>query len=202
MASGIVRASCSLTIRRREGAEVSKKQISTAAGQAVTDTRQHRIDHGLCPECGEEAAPYYLCEQHRRKASLGRILRSAATRGVLRISKRGGRNWYSVDTGCRPASDVNWPGKTIFDMNENDKRLRPRLGRRPVDIDETLIGIFVDSGRPLQYDEIISAWGRLRSKRKTASLAGDMTAIIEAQRRRAARNAKRARDSNDNPPTR
>lgn len=162
--------------------------------ETTTDRRQHRIDHGLCPECGEEAAPYYLCANHRQLGSLTRMLNKMADRGIIQKSKDGRSNTYGIPSGWsgRKIDEFNW-GKMLFEMEDGDKRLRPRMGRRPIDLDETLISIFTDAGRPLQMEEILAAWGKLRSKRKHASLAGDMTALIEAQRKRDERNAKRGR---------
>jgi hypothetical protein len=155
--------------------------------------RQYRIDHGLCPYCGEEAAPYYLCTKHREIGALGRLLDRSVARCILSREKDKGRVYYNKPTGFNPptAADFEWRD-TYFDMKPNDKRRRPRMGKRPVDLDETLIEIFETAGRPLQMHEILEAWGRLRTKRKTSSLAGDMRAIIEAKRHREAKNAKRA----------
>lgn len=155
--------------------------------------RQHRIDHGLCPECGEEAAPYYLCPTHRLKGSVSRMMGRMADSGIVIKGKDGQQTTYSVSSGWETKFDEFACGTTLFDMDPDDKRLRPRLGRRPVDLDETLISIFVQAGRPLQMEEICAAWGKLRSKRKHATLAADMAALIAAQRKRDERNAKRAR---------
>lgn len=154
--------------------------------------RQYRIDHGLCPVCGDEAAPYYLCHKHRQIGMVGRMLKLMAQRGVVEQSKENGRNYYRVAPGHeRRVDEFSWRPRGS-ELDPNDKRFRPRLGRRPVDLDETLVQIFLDAGRPLQIEEVVAAWGRLRSKRKTESLAGDMRALIEAQRLRDMRNAKRA----------
>jgi hypothetical protein len=49
---------------------------------AVT-RHQYRIDHGLCPECGKEAAPYYRCDNHRQIGAIGRMLNHVAERGIV-----------------------------------------------------------------------------------------------------------------------
>ena len=157
------------------------------------ERRQYRIDHGLCPYCGEDAAPYYLCQRHREIGALSRLLYRSAARGIISREKEKGRVYYSKPRAFNPPKfdDFEW-NDTFFDMKPDDKRRRPRLGKRPVDLDETLIEIFETAGKRLQMHEILEAWGKLRTKRKTTSLAGDMRAIIEAQRRRDAKNAKRA----------
>lgn len=158
-----------------------------------TKSRQYRIDHGLCPLCGKEAAPYYLCHSCRQTAMIGRMCDLMAKRGVVKRLKDKGRVYYQIPPGWngRSTKDFNWSPCGI-DLKDTDKRLRPRIGRRPVDLDETLTEIFMEAGTPLTMEEIVAAWGRLRSKRKTSSLAGDMTAIIAAERRRNERNARRA----------
>ncbi len=152
--------------------------------------RQYRIDHGRCPECGEESAPYYLCTKHREIGAVGRMMNQMAERGVVK-KERIGRHTKPEGFNGRSIDEFTW-AKRLWELDPDDKRFRPRLGRRPVDLDETLIGIFQEAGRPLQMEEIVAAWGKLRSKRKTRSLAGDMAAIIAAQQRREERNAKRA----------
>ena len=160
--------------------------------ETAAQKRQYRVDHGLCPVCGNEAAPYYLCPTHREMRALGRLLDKMADRGVIQKERRSGKNFYLSPPGWKGAdmADFRWHD-TIYDMKPNDKRLRPRMGRRPIDLDETLIGIFREAGKPLDMDEILFAWGKLRSKRKQASLASDMTTIIAAQRKRKMRAAKR-----------
>ena len=159
-------------------------------------SRKYRIDHGLCPACGKEAAPYYLCERCRHQDSLRKMLHKMADHGIIDRHKEG-RDLYWCPPSKPPPVTPDllrfWNANTIWDMDPDDPRRRPRLGRRPVDLMDTLIGIFREANRPLQEAEVIAAWAKLRSKRKTQSLAGDMTALINAQRRRDERNAKRAR---------
>jgi hypothetical protein len=155
------------------------------------ERKQYRIDHGLCPLCGKEAVPYYLCQEHRSRNAFTRMLNRMSDRGIISREKDGGKVYYKHLPGGRSVHDFPW-GKMLWEMDSNDKRLRPRLGRRPVDLDDTLIEIFETAGKPLRIDEIIAAWGKLRSKRKTESLAGDMRTIIAAQHKRDAKNARRA----------
>lgn len=163
-------------------------------GCSVTpaERRRHRVDHGLCPSCGKEAAPYYLCPDCRTKASMLRMLNTMARRGIIDKSRRGRDSLWSIEKGKdRPQIDQFRWGKYLLEMDDSDKRLRPRMGQRPIDLDETLMSIFRDAGKPLSMEEIYHAWGRLRSRRKTGTLAGDMSKIIAAQRRREGRSARR-----------
>jgi hypothetical protein len=159
------------------------------------ERRQHRVDHGLCPQCGKEAAPYYLCPDCRSLGSMTRLLNKMAREGLAVKAKQGRCNVFSPGPRIDAEDRFEKWGKFVWDMKPDDKRLKPRLGRRPVDLDETLLSIFTDAGKPLSIEEVCAAWGRLRTRRKTASLAGDMTAIIKAQRRREERAAKRATPS-------
>lgn len=164
-----------------------------------TKSKQYRIDHGLCPTCGKEAAPYYLCWDHRSIRSLTNVLNKGVGLGIFEAEKKNGRNTYFRRGPRIYDPNVHLTGTYLWDMDPDDKRLRPRMGRRPIDLDETLIGIFETAGKPLTMDEIMFAWGSLRNRRKTASLAGDMTAIVLAQRKRDERAAKRLAVMNKQP---
>lgn len=156
-------------------------------------SKQYRVEHGLCPACGKESAPYYLCSDCRFKGAIVHRLKRMVKAGAIETSKSGNSTLYKPAPNMIEIADTMRWGKEIFGKagsDSTDGRLRPRLGRRPVDLDETLVGIFFDAGKPLTMEEVVTAWGRLRSKRKTESLAGDMRAIIEAQRKRDRRAAK------------
>jgi hypothetical protein len=162
------------------------------------ERRKYRVDHGLCPICGGEAAPYYLCGRHRSIASIRRLMNKAAKRGLVTKSPDGSARLYGVPTEYRGKPELwkqRWEGfdwgTYLGDMDEDDKRRRPRINRQPVDLLPMLLQVFADADLPLSEEEIILAWGKLRSRRKTGSLAGDMTKLILAQRRRERRNAKR-----------
>lgn len=166
-----------------------ERQVATATeSMKATERRAYRIDHGMCPECGKEAAPYYLCFECRKLGSMRRMLTRMADLGIIeKIKRHKGRfdAFKSVESGKRVANFA-W-NQTLWDMPAEDARRKPRINRRPIDLDETLFGIFREAGHPLQMEEIYEAWGRLRSKRKHGTLAGDMAAIIAARRRREAR---------------
>lgn len=154
-----------------------------------------RLAKGLCPRCGKEAAPYRLCQDHRFEGTIARFLRAAQKAGYLERTAppSGPRNrvWVRATEKARSDKDKNWLDVTFRSAEQGDKRLRPRLGRVPVDVEREIIGILMAFGRPATIEEIVAAWGNLREERKTASLAGDMVALISAQRRREERNMKR-----------
>lgn len=156
-----------------------------------TKSKQYRVDHGLCPNCGEEAAPYYLCHKCRDLTALTRQLNRMVDQGVLERERLGRGFGYSVNKTSGKTLDDFVAYKAWIDLSPDDKRRRPRLGRRPIDLDETLIGIFQNAGIPLTIEEVVAAWGHLRSQRRHETLATDMTVIIKAQRKRDDRAAKR-----------
>lgn len=161
--------------------------MSGTTKQTAKERRVFRVEHGLCPECGKESAPYYLCHDHRAIGMIGRMMNRMTEHGAVEKSRKGRHVYYKIAPDGMKKLDTFKYGVTGFDMDKDDKRLRPRMGKRPIDLDETLLSIFRTAGKPLQMEEIYSAWGKLRSKRKTQTLAGDMSAIIAAQRKRQAR---------------
>lgn len=147
------------------------------------NTRKRRVAAGLCPECGEEAAPYYLCPSCRFRRLLDRVLSKGERAGVFR---RAGRGMWMI--GDRNAD---------FDYREvtdpADKRLRPRLRGVPVDIERELMDIFRREGRPLTEAELVGLWGQLRVRPGRVSAAQDMAYIQQAQDKRRRRAEKRLR---------
>lgn len=151
---------------------------------------QDRASRGLCPQCGKEAAPYYLCADHRTIAMIRNFLNQAAERGAVTKEKRGNKIYWSP-RDIAAFDQIKWHPRGS-ELSTNDKRLRPRLGRVPVEIDKELLRLACDIGHPFTSEEMVAAWGRLREQRKGGTIAGNMAAIIQAQRRREKRNARRA----------
>lgn len=153
---------------------------------------QERLAKGLCPRCGEEAAPYRLCFSHRAEEMIRRCLRNGVTAGAIDAVREGGRVTYGL-TKAGEDKTAPWDFRAAFEGKAgwNDKRYKPRLGRIPVDVEAELIGIFTRLARPATIDEILAAWGKLRQERKHRTAAGDLAAIIAAERRRNERAAKR-----------
>ena len=160
----------------------------------MSDLRQDRINRGLCPQCGKEAAPYYLCPDCRQLRSLGGMLNRMNKHDVVRKSKKGRFNlWF---TGARTLEDAGGMKNRSYPLwNEgkgaDDKRLRPRIGKIPVDVERELLEMLSRFDRPVSEDEIVQAWGRMRVRRGRASAAGDLVALIKAERRRVRRCEKR-----------
>lgn len=148
-----------------------------------------RVANGLCPTCGKEAAPYYLCWYCRGRQRLVRCLKRGVRHGVLSetIDHR-----FALVAGYTQEQSRQW-GKwsTKLILPESDGRGRPRLRGIRVDVDGTLMRVIAFIGRPCTIDEIVKAWGRLRDKRN-APLASDLGSIIQAADRRARKNARRA----------
>ena len=161
--------------------------------------QKRRVENGLCPQCGAEAAPYYLCAKCRQMRSLGRLLDRAEGHGFFRSEARGrSRMWFLPDS--KPNADISevmpqpyplWGEGQGFD----DARLRPKIKGLPVNVEATLIELMREEARPLTVEEISTAWGRLRLKANRVSAAHDLRALILAERRRQSRAAKRVTQS-------
>lgn len=152
--------------------------------------RQERAAKGLCPNCGKEAAPYYLCAECRFKAKIIRVMNRVEKAGALRKERRGRDTMWSMaywGNDRLTKEDVDGIIEKMRwhpDPKEGDGRLRPRLGKIPVDVEKELFALMTEMARPATIEEIVAAWGRLREKRRTSSAAGDLARIIEAQRKR------------------
>lgn len=161
------------------------------------DIRQDRVNKGLCPDCGKEAAPYRLCHSCRMKGVIRRCLRSGVKAGAITASKddRDKRKvlWNLTDR------NANWEFRSAYDANEvtgkswgdGDGRTRPRLARVAVDVERELVDILRRIGRPATEYEIVAAWGQLRQERKHGTAAADMAVIIKAQDKRNRKAARR-----------
>jgi hypothetical protein len=171
-------------------------------GDSGVNTAQERLRKGLCPRCGKEAAPYRLCRDHRLMDMLARCMRAGAQAGHVTAVRSTGRGrsilWGLSDKGKAAAAAPNrdnssWNFRAAFEGRAGweDKRYRPRLGGVPADIEREISNILIAFGRPATIDEIVAAWGKLRETRMHKSVAGDLVALIAAERKRNARNAKR-----------
>lgn len=145
----------------------------------MSATRRARVENGLCPRCGKEAAPYYLCSRCRLQSRIMHVLNRAAKAGGFKKERKGRESFWSIGDEKALAS-IKWRRELL----EGDKRSLPRLGRVPVAVEAELINLLISLGRPATLEEIIVAWGGLREKRKTASVAQDMARLITAQRKR------------------
>lgn len=139
--------------------------------------RDDRISKGLCPDCGQESAPYYLCGDCRFKQQIMRRLDRMAKAGGFIKEKRGREVYWSI--GKRGVAEtLVWR-----DPKPDDKRYRPRLAGVPVDVETEVIGLLMRAGRPCTADEIVEAWGRLRAER-TGSIAANVVRLAAAEQKR------------------
>ena len=152
-----------------------------------------RVANGLCPACGKEAAPYYLCWNCRGQKRLTRCLKRGENHGVFKSERRIDGSYWSLGLKHDDPEAMKTTNKwsTPFILPESDGRGKPRLRGIRVDVEATLVKVIKFIGRPCSIDEITKAWGRLRAKR-TDPLASDLGSIIQAADKRAAKNARRA----------
>jgi hypothetical protein len=155
--------------------------------------QQQRILAGQCPLCGNEAAPYRLCYNHRLSARMNRTLKRGVRLGALKIDNL---HRYSIGTGDNDGRWGKWGTKIV--LPESDKRGRPKLRGIQVDVEETLVKIMERIGRPCTVDEISAAWGKLRDRRYSP-LASDLATIIAARDKRARKMERRAKQAARSP---
>ena len=151
--------------------------------------RDERIAKGLCPNCGEISAPYYLCGRCRCIQLLSRALNRAEKQGVVNKQKK--HDDKRVSLWSHTGSDAPIGYKDVTDPN--DKRFRPRFRNLPVDVEAELVAILRDRGIPMHEDDMIRAWGQLRARAGKGSVAHQMHAIIAAEHKRKDRRQKKAR---------
>jgi hypothetical protein len=151
-----------------------------------------RVAHGLCPACGNEAAPYRLCYECRQKARLDRGLKKGVRLGVLNVLGAGKNAMWSLNKGASTEATERWKKwGTPWHLPETDGRSKPRLRGMRVDVEATLIRVIEFIARPCSLEEILSAWGKLREKR-SSPLPNDLGRIIVAADKRARKAARRA----------
>lgn len=157
--------------------------------------QRQRVLNGQCPTCGKDAAPYRLCSDHRALASISRLLNRWEKAGAVTKSRDGGANrWKATPNMHEVIAELPVRKMPLWEGGD-DARTRPRLRGMPVDVEATVVDILRNMGRPASVEEIQAAWGRLRGERKHGSLAADIGRIIEAQRRRDERAARRAHNA-------
>lgn len=151
---------------------------------------KQRSAKGLCPRCGEEAAPYSLCSKHRLEARIHRYLkRSVKVKCVEQIGT-GRHARYRIPEGWEGRFDaVRW--QTI--NYETDRRFLPRIARVPVEIENAIVAAMVSIGRPCTIEEILEAWAKLKSKGRAGTIEGNILYIIQSKDKRAEKLARRAR---------
>ena len=166
----------------------------------MNELHKKRVLAGQCPNDGNEAAPYRLCQACRQKRRFGRALKSAAKRGVFKGEKTNTGYVWSMPLGYKndpawQAANEAWQkdGRSEnmgLDHLPNDKRYEPKLRGIRVDVEKTLLQVINFIDRPASIEEILAVWGKLREQR-SSPLAHDLGRLIMAQERRDRRNAKR-----------
>lgn len=159
------------------------------------NTAQARLNAGLCPQCGKDAAPYRLCVRCRALDQVRRFARRGAACGALSYepdpADRRRKLVAIKDDSKRDEFSFASPGFAWTMDPEVDRRFRPRLRGVPVDVAGQVVEIFRARGEPMTEQEIMAAWGRLRVKPDRESAARDVVRIIEADRRREVRAGRR-----------
>lgn len=150
--------------------------------------RRERISQGLCPNCGKESAPFHLCQDCRFGNKITAILRRGEKVGGFKSERKGRDTYWSIGANQRALDTIKWRA----DPKPGDKRLLPRIGRIPMQIEDTIIAALMSLDRPATIEEIRCAWVKLKANRGGGSLSSHVLQIIEAARRRGEKNARRA----------
>lgn len=164
---------------------------------SAADKVRERVDNGLCPQCGEEAAPYYLCYVCRQQGRVRRSLKRLADQGHATKRKEGGKLLWQIVPGTRDAPrDKRWETPVV--PNDSDRRFHPKIGGIPVNVEAQIWKLCESFDREFSIDDVVQAWGRLRGeKRKKGSAAADVRAILAADEKRRRRAEKRGAVSPD-----
>lgn len=148
--------------------------------------RKERSAKGLCPNCGEMAAPYYLCDRCHTLRQVGKFCRARPDVFTYEAcpEDRRKRQIGLTPYGMTKPEEVAWLRPNELDLGE---RGRPKLGGVPVDVLTEVIGILVRNGRPMTEEQIAEAWVKLRPRKGAGSVAENMARIIAANDKRARR---------------
>lgn len=119
-----------------------------------------------------------------------RFARAGERHGVIKIERSDKDKRNMLISLAEPGK--KWDDKFFRDAVGDDKRLLPRLHGVPVDVEKELFGIFERHGKPMQMEEIISAWIFLRPNPKRKSITADMLKIMAAKEKRERKAAKAA----------
>jgi hypothetical protein len=150
--------------------------------------RKDRAAKGLCPDCGGEAAPYYLCDRCHTTRQVRRFLVKAESAGAVDLYRERGVRMVRSVGGAR-----EWEAACSLRPNALDlgERGAPRMRGVPVDIQTELLRILSRAGRPVTVEEIAETWVRLRRRPDRSATAG-VKALIDAEDKRARKRARNA----------
>lgn len=106
---------------------------------------------GRCQHCGMLSAPYTVCEERRVYKKMLRTLKRMTESGAL--IKQG--SVYKVGEGPLPIQ---------YETLADDRRLLPRIGKRPADesaVTALCIAIIGKSRRPLSTIELYALYAKM-----------------------------------------
>lgn len=117
----------------------------------MSNLKQHRIENGLCPDCGESSYPYYYCKKHRITRNINRVTKKLEEKGCLDVElDENGEKLYTLKEGVEIESK-NFSPKAIKKMQ------LPRLGGKPMTgnvVDSAILEVLDAHQTPLTLKEI------------------------------------------------
>lgn len=158
----------------------------------ATVLTKQRIAKGLCPRCGKEAAPYYLCDHCRGIDGISRMLKLMAKREVVTSEKRGRHTYWKIDPRYNEALDnFTWRPR-MWDLKDSDRRRKPRFRGVPIEIENAVRAALTMLDRPASIEEIMEAWAKLKTSNRDGTIESNLVEIIVSKNKRAEKLARRA----------
>lgn len=155
-------------------------------------TAKQRIARGLCPKCGEEAAPYYLCQKCRDYDAIRRMLKLMDKRGMVTSTKKGTSSYWRMNPDWDDKSDnFSWKPR-MWELKDSDRRRKPRFRGVPIEIENAVTACLVSIGRPASIEEILEAWAKLKTSNRSGTIESNLVNIIVAKDKMSAKLARRA----------
>lgn len=156
----------------------------------MPDLRKERANKGLCPNCGELAAPYYLCDDCHVRVQIGKFMKAMVNQGVFEVvpdgNRPGARRWRAVSP-FRDFDEVRYNGLDLWE------RAPPRLRGVPADLNKEVLGILARSKSGMTVEDVAVAWVKLRRKPGQTNAASGIVAIMHAEDKRARKMKRNAR---------
>ncbi len=124
--------------------------------------RHKMISQGKCPHCGKPCAPFYECEDRRKRKSMSKLLRRMVWAGILsREIKPGKPTLYSK---VEQETKIEYRGRKISSW---DRRFFPRINKKYINIEEICIEILREEENPLHIKELYKRFLQKLSKMKS-----------------------------------
>ena len=118
--------------------------------------KARQVAMGRCPHCGKPCAPYRECERRRFTRRFYRSARILEKLGLIIVERINGRAAIYKSTGKVGKVREYNSGR------EGDRRLLPRIGKKPIDnIEEIILRIAEEHLEPFTTSQIVKEVGKV-----------------------------------------